>query len=276
MRAAILSGQESPGGAATILRLQRAGAAGKLGEGPEGAPGESASEGPEGTPREGRGTPRVPVPPVISAYETDVAGRPSLHGAPRAHARTQQGPCVQGPCCTGQWPLPVPRKRLAACAVRRGPSRDAWRVRLPAQLRARRAEAILHRWWQPSTLMEAAGRPGALCGKPPVPFRRVVNVRTADGAMVTVNAQPYVVLAFDVPPPRKAARCGAAHGCALPGSVRPAMRRAGPAGCSRAAVAACGRALGKPRRRGPARLCLQARAGSQALTRLCLPRACIF
>ena len=39
-----------------------------------------------------------------------------------------------------------------------------------------RAEAILHRWWQPSTLMSAAGRPSALCGKPPVPFRRCARM----------------------------------------------------------------------------------------------------
>jgi hypothetical protein len=126
-------------------------------------------------------------------------------------------------------------------------------ARLPAQLRARRAEAVLHRWWQPSTLMEAAGRPGALCGKPPVPFRRVVNVRTADGAMVTVNAQPYVVLAFDVPPPRKAARCGAARGRALPRSVLPARAMPGMRAARACATARAGRGL-RVRARGPALL----------------------
>lgn len=35
---------------------------------------------------------------------------------------------------------------------------------------------------------------------------RVMNVRKADGTTVTVNAQPYVVLAYDVPAPRKARR----------------------------------------------------------------------
>ena len=33
-----------------------------------------------------------------------------------------------------------------------------------------------------------------------------MNVRKADGTTVTVNAQPYVVLAYDVPAPRKARR----------------------------------------------------------------------
>ncbi|KAK9822983.1 hypothetical protein WJX81_000456 [Elliptochloris bilobata] len=131
VRAAILSSTGPPG-------------AGEDGGVDGGAGGGCSPRSPQAS--EDAGTPRLPQPPVISCFETDVAGRPALH------------------------------------------------------------EAILHRWWQPSTLMAAAGRPSALCGKPPVPFRRVVNVRKADGSTVTVNAQPYVVLAYDVPLPRKVTR----------------------------------------------------------------------
>ena len=37
-----------------------------------------------------------------------------------------------------------------------------------------------------------------LLGKPPVPFRKSVNTITPDGRHVAVNAQQYVVLAWDV------------------------------------------------------------------------------
>ena len=41
----------------------------------------------------------------------------------------------------------------------------------------------------------------SLVGKPPVPFRKVVDTHLHSGETVSVNAQQYVVLAYDVPPP---------------------------------------------------------------------------
>ena len=50
----------------------------------------------------------------------------------------------------------------------------------------------------------AAGKPVTAVGKPPVPFRKVVTTELPNGQQVTVNAQQYVVLACDVPPPPSA------------------------------------------------------------------------
>ncbi len=38
--------------------------------------------------------------------------------------------------------------------------------------------------------------------RPPVPFRKIVSTHLPDGEEVSVNAQQYVVLVSDVPPPR--------------------------------------------------------------------------
>lgn len=61
--------------------------------------------------------------------------------------------------------------------------------------------ARIHRWWKPTNTLMAMGKPVTAVGKPPVPFRKVVTTELADGRQVTVNAQQYVVLAYDVPPP---------------------------------------------------------------------------
>jgi hypothetical protein len=62
--------------------------------------------------------------------------------------------------------------------------------------------ARIHRWWKPiSRLRSGEGEHVADTGRLPVPFRKVVPVALQDGQIVTVNAQQYVVLAYDVPPP---------------------------------------------------------------------------
>jgi hypothetical protein len=61
----------------------------------------------------------------------------------------------------------------------------------------------IHRWWKPTNTLMAMGKPVTAVGKPPVPFRKVVTTELPDGRQVTVNAQQYVVLAYDVPPPPK-------------------------------------------------------------------------
>ncbi|CAK0787362.1 hypothetical protein CVIRNUC_010582 [Coccomyxa viridis] len=69
---------------------------------------------------------------------------------------------------------------------------------------AGREGARIHRWWKPTNTLMAAGKPVTAVGKPPVPFRKVVTTELPDGQQVTVNAQQYVVLACDVPPPPSA------------------------------------------------------------------------
>ena len=64
--------------------------------------------------------------------------------------------------------------------------------------------ARIHRWWKPTNTLMAMGRSVTQVGKPPVPFRKVITTELPDGRQVTVNAQQYVVLAYDVPPPPSA------------------------------------------------------------------------
>ena len=65
----------------------------------------------------------------------------------------------------------------------------------------------------------AAGKPVSLVGKPPVPFRKVVDTHLHSGETVSVNAQQYVVLAYDVPPAPDKDRCGRPCLALLPGPL---------------------------------------------------------